>query len=90
MTNNNYREVITRRLQEDWKSDGLINEKTTISYGLIAGNLHKNQEKEFNDFFDSMGWFFWGPSELKRRTTELAKKGYENNEFTITSKILNK
>jgi len=88
LTSENYQNIVSKRLHNDWFNKGLINEKTVICFGLIAGKVYKNEEKKLRDYFNEKKWFFWGPTEIKERIEKLANKGYENNEVTITAKLL--
>ena len=88
LTAKNYRDVLAKRLHEDWCRSGHIKPTTKISFGLIAGKIYRNQEKEMQKYFDDKGWLFWGPTTIKNKITSLATKGYENNLATIVSKIL--
>jgi hypothetical protein len=88
LTTSKYRNIIESRLAKEWIEIGLINKKTNIKYGLIAGNVYQNKEDDIKALFDSKGWFFWGPKEVKKRITQLEKKAHENNLVTITAKIL--
>jgi len=88
LTSDKYRNIISKRLFEDLNKKGLINTKTKISYGLIAGNVYQNKESEIKEYFNSKKWLFWGPSEIKSKVIKLSSKGYENNPVTIASKII--
>jgi len=88
LTSQTYQNAILKRLKEDWTKDGLINEHTTLTFGLIAGKIAKNRESQFENYFASKGWFFWGPTKLKEKLTQLSKKAYENNTITIVSKLM--
>jgi lipopolysaccharide biosynthesis protein len=87
-TSENYLKVLRNRLLLDWIQDGLIKEDTSVCLMLIAGHIYQNREKDFKNYFESKGWQFWGPTEIKKRIKQLAKKGYENNPLTLTVKIL--
>jgi len=88
LTSDKYRNIISKRLFEDLSKKGLINTKTKISYGLIAGNVYQNKEVEIKEYFNNKKWLFWGPSEIKSKVINLSLKGYENNPVTIASKII--
>ncbi len=83
-----YRDVLATRLHEDWCKSGHIKPSTKISFGLIAGKIYRNQEKEMQEYFDNKGWLFWGPTVIREKLIKLAEKGYENNTVTIAAKIL--
>jgi hypothetical protein len=93
LTAKSYRDTITNRLLKDWKRDKIIRPSTTVNFGLIAGKVHSNKknphrEKDLETYFNQKGWFFWGPTSIKQKLTNLSVKGYENNVITITAKIL--
>lgn len=88
LTSENYRNVLWNRLKNDWLDRGLINHETSVSYGLIAGKIHKNREKEFENYYKDKHWLFWGPTKIKSKIKQLSSKGYENNAVTITAKLL--
>lgn len=88
LTSSNYREIVSNRLKIDWIRNGLINNATKITYGLVAGNIYQNKEAEINDLYFEKRWLFWGPSIIKSKIEELMEKGYENSAVTVISKIL--
>ncbi len=88
LTSENYRNVIIARLREDWLQSGHINSNTQVSFGLIAGKIHRNREEDLSIFLDAKGWLFWGPTTIKEKIKKLADKGYENNAVTIAAKLL--
>lgn len=88
LTSSNYRSVIEERLVADWTIKGIIKEKPTVKYGLVAGKVYQNKEKELKEYFKMREWFFWGPSDVKEKVRLLADKGYENHPVTISVKIL--
>lgn len=88
LTSSHYQTIICKRLLEDWKETGHVNDQTTVSFGLIAGKVQKKRENDLAAFFDSKSWLFWGPTILKNKLEALAQKGYENNEVTIAAKLL--
>lgn len=88
LTAKNYRNVLSERLKKDWCQSGHIGKETKISFGLVAGKIYRNQEKEMQKYFDKKDWLFWGPSIIREKIVKLAEKGYENNPVTIVAKIL--
>lgn len=88
LTAKNYRNVLSERLKKDWCRSGHIHHKTRVSFGLIAGKIYRNKEKEMQEYFDKKGWLFWGPTVIREKIIKLAEKGYENNAVTIAAKIL--
>jgi hypothetical protein len=88
LTSENYRAVLWKRLRTDWLQSGHINSDTKISFGLIAGKVHKNRESDLIEYFAEKNWLFWGPTIIKEKLQKLATKGYENNAVTIAAKLL--
>ena len=58
LTAKNYRSVLSERLKKDWCESGHIGKETKISFGLVAGKIYRNQEKEIQEYFDKKGWLF--------------------------------
>ena len=71
LTSQNYRDVLERRLKTEWVANKLITKDTKINFGLVAGNVFKNKEIELQQNFDSRGWLFWGPTQIKTKLTDL-------------------
>lgn len=90
LTSHQYRDILVHRLKEDWVRSGIINDKTAVSFGLIAGKIHKNKDEDFENYFKDKGWFFWGPKDVKDKVVKLSQKGYEDDMMVITSKILSR
>ena len=84
----NYRNIVFSRLRAQLLNANHINGKTVIKLGLVAGNVHKNQSEEISNLFNDNGWLFWGPADVQKRVKELSDKGYENNPYVITAKVL--
>jgi hypothetical protein len=93
LTHKGYRDVISKIVKKDLLDKGLIpNEEISVECGLIAGNLYKTTQQELKNIFATKGyknWLVWGPEKITEKIKALAKKGYENNEITIISKLLN-
>lgn len=88
LTCQNYRNVIKKRLRNQMIKRKYITQETKLNFGLIAGNIHKNNYKEIKKLYNSKNWFFWGPEEIKDKIRELSKKGYEDNAVIMTAKLL--
>ena len=83
-----YQEILSKRLKQEWLDRGLINQNTSIRFGLIAGNIHKGDEADLKNHADQNNWFFWEPREIENRIKALAEKGYENTSINdILSRI---
>ncbi|MDK2894347.1 MAG: hypothetical protein PWQ98_473 [Moorella sp. (in: firmicutes)] len=83
-----FREIVTRKMQEDYLDKGLINIHTRINYALAAGNVYSNDEARIQDYFQKNGWIFISPSQIKGKIKKLADKGWEDNLITITTKLI--
>jgi len=88
LTSKIYRDVVSKRLKNDFIVKGFINKNTKIHFGLIAGKIHKNEYLEIKKIFDKKKWLFWGPEDIKQKLINLSKKGYEDNSVTMTAKLL--
>ncbi len=87
--NSKFREVVTRKLREEYLEQGLINGKTQISYALAAGNIHSSaDESKIRYHFSQRGWKLFSPKEIKGKIAELSEKGWEDNEVTMTAKLI--
>ena len=89
--NSKFREVVTRKLREEYLEQGLINEKTKINYALAAGHIHSSKhQSDIRDHFSQQegGWILFSPEEIKEWIAELPKKGWEDNLVTITAKLI--
>ena len=64
------------------------NENTTISLELAAGNVYQSKSEEIKNLFNSNGWIFWSPEDIKQKACSLVYKGCENEPAIITAKIL--
>lgn len=84
----NYREIVMNRLHTQLLAKGVISQSTRIQLGLVAGNVYKNENDEIASLFQTNNWLFWSPTEIKARVEALAAKGYENNPYVITTKVL--
>jgi len=87
-TNTAYREIVFTRLRADLIDLGFINRDTSIRLGLAAGNVYGNQVDDIRDYFQSRGWLFWSPQDIRNRIVLLAQKGYENDPIIVTAKVI--
>ncbi len=88
-TNSKFREIVTKRLREEYLKQGLINEDTKINYALAAGNIHSlTAESKISDYFSQKGWKLFTPGQIKDKIKELSQKGWEDNLVTITAKLI--
>ena len=84
----NYRSIVLRRLKSDLVETNMADAETTISLGLVAGNVYQNRNDDIRELFDAQGWLFWSPENVRDKVNALAEKGYENEPAIITAKIL--
>ena len=88
-TNSKFRDIVTKRLREEYLEQGLINEKTKINYALAAGKIHSSwDESKISDHFSRRGWKLFSPKEIKEKVVELSEKGWEDNLVTMTAKLI--
>lgn len=83
-----YRSVVLSRLHTDLIKRRMASADTRIRLGLAAGNVHRSQSDEIRELFDSRGWTFWSPEDVKERVIRLAERDYENDPAIMTAKIL--
>lgn len=87
-TDSKYRTVVTKRLREAYLKQGLINEDTTINYGLAAGHIHSGNEPQIREYFLRKGWRLFMPEEIKVKVKKLSTKGWEDDLITMTAKLI--
>lgn len=87
-TSPRYREIVFSQLKEDLEKEGMINSKTKINLGLVAGNVYQDKSDEIRELMNQNGWHFWSPEDIKNKVIKLADQGYENDLAIITTKIL--
>ncbi len=88
LTRPKYRETVERVLLSDLRKKGFADNKTTIRWGLAAGNIYSKDEIDLRRIFDGQKWQLWGPNEIAQKARNLASLGYENDPFIIMTKIL--
>ncbi len=86
--NSTFREVVTKKLREEFLQKGLVNEKTKINYALAVGKFYSSSESDTKAFFSKEGWKLFTPQQIKEKIRELAEKGWEDNLATITAKLI--
>ena len=84
----NYREIVFNRLKQDLIAAKMANKETTITLGLVAGNVYQSRSDDIRNLFDENGWLFWSPEDVRDKVNALALLGYENEPSIITAKIL--
>jgi Holliday junction resolvase-like predicted endonuclease len=84
-----FRDIVTKRIHEQYLRQGLINTKTKFNYALAAGNIHSEaDEVKLAKHFSKKGWKLFSPRMIKEKMRELSERGWEDNEITITAKLL--
>lgn len=83
-----YREVVFRRLAQDLVESGMLDKPLRVRLGLVAGKVHKKEEKALADYLQGLGYFFWGPSDVRTRLAAFADAAYENDPVVIAAKVL--
>lgn len=83
-----YRAAVFDQLRHDLIERGLCNRDTNFILGLAAGNTYRKDTDAIADYFRKQGWFFLSPDQIREKTRQLAKLGYENNPFVISAKLL--
>jgi len=89
-TNSNFRNIVTKRLREEYLKQGLINENTKINYALAAGNIHSSKdEAKIRGYFSKQKekWILFSPKQIKDKIKGLSKKGWEDNLIIMTAKL---
>jgi glycerol kinase len=71
-------------LRRQYLDQGLINDKTTIRYGLAAGKI----EEEIEEHFSRNGWVLFTPQDIRETLSSLSEKSWEDNVVTMTAKLL--
>jgi hypothetical protein len=84
----NYRNIVFSRMKQDLIDLGMGTTDTQITLGLAAGNVYKSKSDEIRTLLSVKGWEFLSPEDIRKKVTNLAAKGYENEPSIITAKIL--
>jgi hypothetical protein len=84
----NYRNVVLNRLTQDLQDLGMVSGDIKMKLGLVAGHIYQDRSEKIRNYFNSKGWFFWSPEDVRDKVNALAAKGYENEPAIITAKIL--
>ena len=87
-TCDNYRNIVFSRMKQDLIDLGMGTAETKITLGLAAGNVYQSKSEEIRALFSSKGWAFLSPEDIRKKVTDLAAKGYEDEPSIITTKIL--
>jgi len=90
-TDDKFREIVTKRLREEYLEQGLIDKNTAVNYALAAGHIHfPEDELKIKDHFSKQEekWILFAPKDIKEKVKELAEKGWEDNPVTMTAKLI--
>lgn len=88
-TDSKFRNIVTKRLREEYLKQGLINKDTRINYALAAGKIHSSDdESKISEYFRRKGWKLFPPKKIKDKIKELSQKGWEDNLLTIAAKLI--
>lgn len=84
-----YRDIVTKRIHEQYLRQELINSNTRVNYALVAGNIHsEDDEMKLAKHFSKKGWKLFSPRMIKKKVGELSDRGWDDNEITMTAKLL--
>jgi hypothetical protein len=87
-TDSRLREVVSRRLQDQYLNRGLITKDTKIAYGLAAGHIYFGDEPKIAKYFEKMGWRLFTPRQIKEKVEHLSKRSWEDDLVTMTAKLI--
>jgi hypothetical protein len=76
---NRFREIVTKRLREEYLNQGLINENTKINYALAAGKIHSSaDESKIREYFSKQeeGWILFSPKDIKDKGRGIKGEGF--------------
>jgi len=59
-----YRKIVFKRLIDDFVDQGLILKSFIILFGLAAGKIYYNDEKDLLNFFKEKVWILFTPSDI--------------------------
>ena len=89
-TSEKYRNIIIKRLINDWTKDGIILKDPVIKIGLAAGKIYKKDEESVKSYFIKKGWELRTNSDLVKQINDLQNEAYENDPYIIVSKLINR
>ena len=87
-TNSTFRELVTKRLKDEYLDRGLINNNTKVNYALAAGHIHSGNEEPIAEYFLKKGWKLFTPTQIKEYVKRLVSKGWEDDLVTMTAKLI--
>ena len=88
LTSKKYRDIVIKRLLEDWTKEGIILKNPNIKIGLAAGKIKKSDEGKIKDYFDKKGWLLRNPSYISSALKALKDEPYENDPYIIAAKLI--
>ena len=88
LTSKKYQKIIINRLTEDWIKQGLVKKNPTVKMALATGRMVKKYETKIKEHCKKMNWRLLSPTDIKEGLKKLADLSYENDPYTIASKII--
>ena len=85
-----FREIVTKRIKEEFLGRGLINEKTKVNYALAAGHIHyPEDEPKIRDYFSKQKekWILFSEKDIKNKIRKFSEKGWEDDLVVMTAKL---
>jgi hypothetical protein len=83
------RELITKKLLVQLQEQGLLSSQNpTVRYGLVAGKIKGDDERQLRAIFSDNDWLLVTPKELAQGLRKFAARGYEDDIITMAVKIL--
>lgn len=84
---NTLRRVVLNRLVRQFAKAGFCAPRPRVKLGLAAGKI-KGEELWLEAYFTKKGWWFWGPSLIRRELEALRESGYEDSMASVVAKLL--
>ena len=88
LTSDKYREIVIKRLVNDWVEQGLILPDPIVKIGLAAGKTNSKDEPKIIDYFKERDWVLLTPNDIFQGLKKLENSQYENDPYIIASKII--
>ena len=90
-TNDKFREVVMKRLQEEYLKQGLIRQDTKVTLGLAAGHIRsKDDQDKIAEYFKEKGWRLFTPKQIKETVRKLSQRGWVDDLIVMTAKVVEK
>jgi hypothetical protein len=83
------RKIVLGRLRLDCLKEGLINTKTKVRLGLVAGKVVSSlANQQLQAHFEKMDWLYIPPSEIRSLLRSLGEHGYHDDVAMVAVKLL--